>query len=201
MEKQYHNFTHLGGADPRYINGFGQPAPEGTIGVGGNPTATNAAGIVPCSGGVCIPSTGPYATTASNSYPRTNRIDGDGESQLTIATVNTGYDFSDNFHLYGLGTIAHRYGKTFQNVRLQNQVIASPGSDQPCSAANPQGYNTAQTASGAPACAIGVSTTGQASGTGVAVLAGSSTFSPGVKSTGQIFPPARPAHFIRPANW
>jgi iron complex outermembrane receptor protein len=186
LEKQYHDFTHLGGADPRYINGFGQPAPEGTIGVGGNPTATNAAGIVPCSGGVCIPSTGPYATTASNSYPRTNRIDGDGEYQLTIATVNTGYDFSDNLHLYGLGTIAHRYGKTWQNVRLQNQVIASPGSDQACSTANPQGYNTAQTASGAPACAIGVSTTGSPSGAGVAILAGSSTFTPGVKSTGQI---------------
>ena len=42
LEKQYHNFTHLGGDDPRYINGFGQPTQEGTVGVGGNRTATNA---------------------------------------------------------------------------------------------------------------------------------------------------------------
>jgi iron complex outermembrane receptor protein len=142
LEKQYHNFTHLGGDDPRYINGFGQPTQEGMVGVGGNRTTTNAQGIVPCSGGICIPSTGPYATVSSQSYPRNNRIDGDGEYQLEIATLNTGYDFSDDVKLYGLGTIAHRYGKTWQNVRLQNQVIAAPGSSQPCSAANPQGYNT-----------------------------------------------------------
>jgi iron complex outermembrane receptor protein len=181
LEKQYHNYTHLGGDDPRYINGLGQPAPVGTVG-----TAPNAAGIIACSGGNCIPTTGPYAASASNNYPRNNLITGDGEYQLSIATVNTGYDFSDNVQLYGLGTVAHRFGKTWQNVRLQNQVIASPGSDQPCSATNLQGYNTAQTASGAPACAIGVSTTGAASGAGVAILAGSAAGAPGVKSTGQI---------------
>ncbi len=181
LEKQYHNYTHLGGADPRYIDGFGQPVRAGTIG-----TVPNAAGIIACSAGNCIPATGPYAASGSNNYPRANLIDGDGEYQLSIATVNTGYDFSDVVSLYGLGTIAHRFGKTWQNVRLQNQVIASPGSDQACSAANPQGYNTAQTASGAPACAIGVSTTGSPTGAGVAILTGSAAGTPGVKSTGQI---------------
>jgi iron complex outermembrane receptor protein len=147
LEKQYHNYTHLGGDDPRYINGVGQPAPVGTVGVGGNPTAKNAQGIIPCSGGNCLPTTGPYAASNSFNYPRNNLIDGDGEYQLTIGTLNTGYDFSDNVKLYGLGTIAHRFGKTWQNVRLQNQVIAAPGSSQPCSAANPQGYNTGSSTS------------------------------------------------------
>ena len=181
VEKQYHNYTHNGGADSRYINGYGQPAPVGTV-----DTAPNAAGIINCSGGSCIPATGPYAASDSNNYPRANLIVGDGEYQLTTGLVNAGYDISDNVQLYGFGTVSHRFGKTWQNVRLQNQVIAAPGSNQPCSAANLQGYNTAQTASGAPACAIGVSTTGSSSGAGSVILAGSDPATPGVKSNGQI---------------
>ena len=46
------------------------------------------------------------------------------------------------------------------------QNIAAPGSNAPCSAANLQGYNTAQTAAGAAACNLGV-------GGGVAPIAGS----------------------------
>jgi iron complex outermembrane receptor protein len=110
-------------------------------------------------------------------------IDGDGEYSLAMASVNAGYDFSDGLQFYSFGTYGHRFGKTWQNVRLQNQVIAAPGSDQACSATDLQGYNTAQTASGTPACAIGVS---NGSGAGVAVLIGSAAGTPGVKSNGQI---------------
>jgi hypothetical protein len=110
-------------------------------------------------------------------------IDGDGEYSLAMASVNAGYDFSDGLQFYSFGTYGHRFGKTWQNVRLQNQVIAAPGSDQACSATDLQGYNTAQTASGTPACAIGVS---NGSGAGVAVLTGSAAGTPGVKSNGQI---------------
>ena len=178
LDKQYHDYTHLGGDDPRYINGVGQPAPVGTVG-----TAPNAAGIIACSGGNCLPTTGPYAASTSNNYPRNNLIDGDGEYSLAMASVNAGYDFSDGLQFYSFGTYGHRFGKTWQNVRLQNQVIAAPGSDQACSATDLQGYNTAQTASGTPACAIGVS---NGSGAGVAVLTGSAAGTPGVKSNGQI---------------
>ena len=163
VDKQYHDYSHLGGDDPRYINGVGQPAPVGTVG-----TTPNAAGIIACSGGNCLPTTGPYAASSSFNYPRNNLIDGDGEYSLTMAAVNAGYDFSDSLQFYTFGTYGHRFGKTWQNVRLQNQVIAAPGSDQPCSASNLQGYNTAVTANGiTPACAIGINT---GSGTGVAAL-------------------------------
>ena len=162
--KQTHDFTHLGGPDSRYINAQGQPAPTGTVG-----TVPNAAGIIPCSGGVCIPATGPLAITSNFNYPRTNLITGDGEYQLQMATLNAGYDFSDDFQIYFEGTIAARTGKSNQNVRLPTQVIASPGSNQPCSAANPQGYNTAQTASGGAACTLGTA----AGSTGVAPIQGS----------------------------
>jgi iron complex outermembrane receptor protein len=179
--KQTHDFTHLGGPDSRYINAQGQPSPTGTVG-----TVPNAAGIIPCSGGVCIPTTGPYAVASDFNYPRTNLITGDGEYQLQMGTLHAGYDFTDDLQIYFEGTIGTRTGKSNQNVRLPTQVIASPGSSAPCSGTNLQGYNTAQTASGAPACAIGVSTTGSASGAGVALLAGSATGTPGVNSKGTV---------------
>ncbi|HWY64389.1 MAG TPA: TonB-dependent receptor, partial [Rhizomicrobium sp.] len=179
--KQEHDFTHLGGADSRYINAQGQPAPTGNVGA-----VPNAAGIIPCSGGVCIPTTGPYAITNNFNYPRTNLITGDGEYQLQMASVEAGYSFTDDLEVYFEGTVASRTGKSNQNVRLPTQVIASPGSSAACSATNPQGYNTAQTASGSAACAIGISTTGSPSGAGVAPLAGSIAATPGLNSKGQI---------------
>jgi iron complex outermembrane receptor protein len=179
--KQTHDYTQLGGPDSRYINAQGLPTPTGTVGA-----APNAAGIIPCSGGVCIPTTGPSAVTGNFGYPRTNLVNGDGEYQLQMAAVQAGYDFSDDLHVYFEGTIGSRTAKANENVRLPNQVIASPGSNAPCSATNPQGYNTAQTASGTPACAIGVSTTGSASGAGAVLLAGSVAATPGVNSRGTI---------------
>ncbi|HVZ27776.1 MAG TPA: TonB-dependent receptor, partial [Rhizomicrobium sp.] len=178
---QTHDFTHNGGPDPRYINAEGNPVPVGTVG-----TTPNAAGIIACSAGNCIPTTGPYAVTTDFNYPRVNLIAGDGEYQLTTGVVNAGYDFTDTLELYGFGSISYRTARSHQNVRLPTQVIAAPGSSAPCSGANPQGYNTAQTASGTPACAIGVSTTGSASGAGVAVLAGSAAGTPGVNANGLI---------------
>ena len=75
-------------------------------------------------------------------YPRTNPIDGNPEYQLTTAEVNSDYDFSDNLSLYAFGTIGHKFGKSYENDRLPNQIIATMGSNQPCSAANPNGYDT-----------------------------------------------------------
>jgi iron complex outermembrane receptor protein len=179
--KQMHDYTHLGGPDSRYINAQGLPAPTGTVG-----TVPNAAGIIPCSGGVCIPTTGPSAVTSNFGYPRTNLITGDGQYQLQMGTLQAGYNFTDDLQIYFEGTIGSRTGKSNQNVRLPTQVIASPGSSAPCSATNPQGYNTAQTAAGTPACTIGFSTTGSPAGAGVALLAGSVAATPGVNSKGTI---------------
>ena len=87
-----------GGDDPRYINAQGQPAPVGTVG-----TAPNAAGIIACSGGNCIPTTGPYAVTNCFGYPKNNLIDGDGEYQLQTGMFNAGYDFTDDIEFYAPG--------------------------------------------------------------------------------------------------
>jgi iron complex outermembrane receptor protein len=178
IDQKTQAFTQNGGPDPRLINAQGQPAPVGTVG-----TAPNAAGIIACSGGNCIPTSGPYAVTGLPGYPNSNRIDGNGEYQLETGIFNAGYDLNDDIQFYAQGTIAARTAKSFENLRLNTQVIAAPGSNQPCSAANLQGFNTAMTAAGAAACAIGVS---NGSGLGVAVLNGSAAGTPGVNSKGTI---------------
>jgi iron complex outermembrane receptor protein len=178
VDHQTHDFTNNGGYDPRFLNAQGQPVPVGTVG-----TAPNAAGIIACSGGNCIPTTGPYAVANSFGYPKTNLIDGDGEYQLQTGMIEAGYDFTDDIELYFQGTIGSRSAQAYENDRLNTQVIAAPGSNQPCSATNLQGYNTAQTATGAPACAIGVT---NGSGAGTAVLVGSGVGTPGINSKGTV---------------
>jgi iron complex outermembrane receptor protein len=180
-EYQTKGFTFNGGPDPRLINASGAAVPVGTVG-----TTPNAAGVITCSAGNCIPTTGPYAVSSMKYYPYVNRIAGNGEYTSAMGTFNAGYDLTPDFHLYAFGSVAQRVSRAFENVRLPTQNIATPGSNQPCSATNPQGYNTAQTASGGVACAIGVSNTGSASGAGVAILAGSAAATPGVNSKGTI---------------
>ncbi len=39
-----------------------------------------------------------------------------------------------------IGTIGHKFGKSYENNRMPNKVIATPGSSQPCTATNLNGY-------------------------------------------------------------
>jgi iron complex outermembrane receptor protein len=177
IDKKFHERTQRGGADSRLVNALGQETAEGTIG-----TAPNAAGIITCTGGVCIPLSVrraiPGASPIFYGYPDVNH-EGDAEYNITSAMYNAEYDFSDAFKLYSFGSYSHRDTVSDQNFRLPNQNIASTGSSQPCSAANHQGYNTAVTANGiTPACAIGVTT---GSGVGVAPLGNN-----GLNSLGQV---------------
>ncbi len=97
-----------------------------------------------------------------------------------MSELNSQYDFSDSFSLYAFGTYGHKFAKSFENDRLPNQIIATIGSNQPCSATNPNGYNTtSSTANGlTPACS------------GAFTLAGSTgapgTPGAGMNSKGQI---------------
>ena len=137
IDKQYHNYTQQGGADARVTD----------TNVAGNPLLTSGSvSGVPVS-----------VLRQMPGYPRINPINGDAEYNLTMASVNAGYDFTDNVQLYGFGTWAHRIGKAYENVRMPGQIKASPGSNQPCSATNPNGYGSALDATGAITCAIGQS--------------------------------------------
>ncbi|HWF63722.1 MAG TPA: TonB-dependent receptor [Rhizomicrobium sp.] len=134
VQKQYQNFSQFGGADERMVNAANQPVGQNTVtGVGSNGVATLS------TLGNGIPNNLVGGTIG---YPRDNAIDGNLEYQLTSGELNAGYDFSDNFSIYAFGTIGHKFGKSMENYRLPNQIVATMGSNQPCSASNPDGYNT-----------------------------------------------------------
>jgi iron complex outermembrane recepter protein len=130
IDKQYGNYTQLAGADDR------------VAGLGANGEGVQTTPLVnpgSAAGTLDLPLA---VAQKMPGYPRINPILALPEYQLTQGEVNSAYDFSENFGVYAFGTIAHRFGKSYQNVRLPDQVIATPGSDQPCSASNPDGYDT-----------------------------------------------------------
>ena len=107
---------------------------------------------------------------------------------LTTALVNASYDIAPNVTLYGNVSYGERQAKAYENYRVPNRVETSPGSADPCSATNLQGYNTAQVQTAAqvtagaiptPACAIGV-------GGGTTLLTGSAVATPGRNANGTI---------------
>jgi iron complex outermembrane receptor protein len=154
IDKAYGNYTQVAGADVR-VAGQG-PTGEGlqtTPLV--NPASNTGSPDIPLAVAQKMPG-----------YPRINPIEGLPEYQLTQAEVNSSYDFNDNLSIYAFGTIARRFGKSYQNVRLPDQNIATPGSSQACSATNLDGYNTVVDSSGSAACAPGV--VGNTSGDGLA---------------------------------
>jgi len=146
IDKQYESFTQYGGADERMVNNLNALVPQNTVTSVGTNGVANLSTL-----GNGIPGT---LQPGQTGYPRTNSINGNPEYQLTAAEVNSEYDFSDNFSVYAFGTIGHKFGKSFENFRLPNQIIATQGSSQPCSATNPDGYNTgSSTANGlSPNC-------------------------------------------------
>ena len=119
-EKRFRGFSQRGGQDIRLVN---------------------AAGVTVAT---------PYPQLPVNDYPRANHIVGDPESMLTTVAANLEYDLEPNLTLYATATYGERQAKAYENVRLPSQVIAAPGSNQPISATNPQGY-TGLTAAGTPA--------------------------------------------------
>jgi len=164
FDKQYSNFVQLGGPDSRLIGADGvTEAQEGNIGVGATPGnntfIANASGVVPCSGGICIPLAN---RRGMRDYPRANHENSSPEINQTVISYNAGYDFSDDLQLYSFGTWGHRYGIGQENVRMPSQIIATPGSNQPCSPTNPQGYLTASsTANGLSAACYNGTGVGQ----------------------------------------
>jgi iron complex outermembrane receptor protein len=141
VEKSFSNFTHLGGCDRRVCSPV-----DGSLltGVGTPPLV----GDTPLS-----------VLQGMKDYPRINQIVGSPQIQITQGVVNAGYDISDNVSVYGFGTYSHKIGKGYENVRMPDKVIAAPGTNQPCSATNPQGYDTGF-AAGAGTCDTGTAIPG-----------------------------------------
>ena len=120
-EKQFRGFTQTGGQDIRLVD------------VDGNPRSLA------------------YPVAGIPNYPRVNQVEGLAETQLTAIAANAEYELAPNVTLYGTGTYGERQAKAHQQYRQPNQVIATPGSNQPFNAVtNPNGY-VGLTAAGTPA--------------------------------------------------
>jgi iron complex outermembrane receptor protein len=119
-DKQFRGFTQTGGQDIRLVD------------VNGNPRTLA------------------YPVAGLPNYPRVNQVEALAESQLTTIAANLEYQLTPEITLYGTGTYGERQAKAHQQYRQPNQVIATPGSNQPFSATNPDGY-VGLTAAGTPA--------------------------------------------------
>ena len=138
VDKSFSDFTHLGGCDRRVCSQVNNSLLPGS----GTPAYI---GSVPLS-----------VLQQMVDYPRINPIVGSPQVQTTQAVVNAGYDFSDHFSVYTFGTLSHKIGKGYENIRMPNKAITTQGSNQPCSAANPDGYDTtSSTPDGLTAACLG----------------------------------------------
>jgi iron complex outermembrane receptor protein len=119
-EKRFRGFSQRGGQDIRVVNAAG------------------------------VPVTTLFNASLMRDYPRVNHIVGDPQSMLTTVAANMEYELEPGLTLYGSATYGERQAKAFENVRLPTQVIATPGSNQPFSATNPNGFTGGLTAAGTP---------------------------------------------------
>jgi iron complex outermembrane receptor protein len=104
LESRYHDFSFRGDIDPRVQSTPFNAASSSNL--ARYPTLVNAPG-----------------------YPFLNRIAGDAQYRLNIASYNAGYDFGDNLELYNFGTYGHRFGQAYENYRVPNLVIGKDGSN------------------------------------------------------------------------
>ena len=80
-----------------------------------------------------------------------NQVEGLAESQLTNLAANLEYELAPDVTFYANATYGLRNAKAHEQYRQPNQVIATPGSNQPFNAVtNPNGY-VGLTAQGTPA--------------------------------------------------
>ena len=162
-EKRFRGFSQRGGQDIRQVDAAGRVRPLA------------------------------YPPNADPDFPFVNHIAGDPQSMLTTVMANMEYDLEPNLTLYANASYGERQAKAYENYRVPNRVEAAPGSNQPCSATNSQGFNTAQTLAAKPACAIGI-------GGGIALLAGSGSGTPGINTSGTVISSGSSGTFTTPGE-
>jgi iron complex outermembrane receptor protein len=56
-------------------------------------------------------------------YPYSNRIGGDGQTQLDALFYNAGYELTPDINLYSFGSAGYKDGRAYENYRLANVVV------------------------------------------------------------------------------
>ena len=112
-ETKFQGNSFRGDIDPRVVNlngstpvagGFGSPVVAGNL---------SASGSV-----VKFPTLSQFPN-----YPYSNRIAGDGQTQLDALFYNAGYDLTPDIQLYSFGSAGYKDGRAYENYRLSNVVV------------------------------------------------------------------------------
>jgi len=128
VESKFQGNSFRGSLDPRVVNlatqangGYNVP------GYGYVPVASNQAQVT-LPGGTKTSIITAYPQTAGfPGYPYVNYISGDGQTQLTNALYNAGYDISSAISLYSFGSFGYKDGRAYENYRLPNVAVTATG--------------------------------------------------------------------------
>jgi iron complex outermembrane receptor protein len=116
LETKFQGNSFRGDVDPRVLKldgstavaGFGSPV------VAGNRSAAGRIDLWP-------------TMAQFPGYPYSNRIAGDGQTQLTAFFYNAGYEMNPNLQLYSFGSAGYKDGRAYENYRLANVAVATGG--------------------------------------------------------------------------
>jgi iron complex outermembrane receptor protein len=129
VQTKFQGNSFRGSIDPRVVNLATQASGGYNVpGYGYVPVASNQTQVKP--------PVVPAATSIINAYPQTalfpgypyvNYISGDGQTQLTNALYNAGYDILPEITVYSFGSFGYKDGRAYENYRLPNVAVASNG--------------------------------------------------------------------------
>ena len=128
IENKFQGNSFRGNLDPRVVNlatqangGYNVP------GYGYVPVAANQAqATLPNGTKTNIPAAYPQIAGFPG-YPYVNYISGDGQTQLSNAIYNAGYDINNDVHVYSFGSVGYKDGRAYENYRLPNVALTSTG--------------------------------------------------------------------------
>jgi iron complex outermembrane receptor protein len=128
VQNKFQGNSFRGNLDPRVVNlataangGYNVP------GYGYVPVAANQAQVtLPDKTKTSIINAFPQ-TALFPGYPYVNYISGDGQTQLTNALYNAGYDISPEITVYSFGGFGFKDGRAYENYRLPNVAVSAGG--------------------------------------------------------------------------
>jgi iron complex outermembrane receptor protein len=128
VQTKFQGNSFRGSLDPRVVNlataangGYNVP------GYGYVPVAANQAQATLANGKKASIITAYPQTAGFPGYPYVNYISGDGQTQLTNALYNAGYNISPEINLYSFGSFGYKDGRAYENYRLPNVAVTSTG--------------------------------------------------------------------------
>lgn len=125
-------------SDTSFINFAGETRQHAHTNRGDiDPRVVDPARIDPDQGGTFPNTNMPYAA----GYPYLNRIFGDAEYDMKLASFNSGIQFGDTAEFYAFGTWGEKNAASFENYRLPNRISYTDPDTGATTYARPYGFS------------------------------------------------------------